>query len=72
MFVNKGDDLAGRDGVLIVQPKGLAAARAALAPLFASLGEAQPFTLLRNGVPAAELMLVPARGSRRDALPRPN
>ena len=49
--------------MLVVRTQDLAAARAALAPHFASLGEAEPFTLLRNGAPAIELMLVPAKGS---------
>ena len=62
MFMN-GAELKGRDGVLVVRTQDLAAARAALAPHFASLGEAEPFTLLRNGAPAIELMLVPAKGS---------
>jgi hypothetical protein len=61
--MNGGAELAGRDGVLIVRPSDLAAARTALVPLFASLGEAQPFMLLRNGAPATELRLVPAKGS---------
>ena len=56
-------DLAGRDGVLIVRPKDLAAARTAVAPYFASLGEAQPITLLRNGEAATDLVLVPAKGA---------
>ena len=60
--MNRAAELAGRDGVLIVLPKDLAAARTALAPLFASLGDAEPFMLLRNGAPATELMLVPAKG----------
>ena len=60
--------LMGRDGVLIVRPADLPAARTALAPLFASLGEAQPFTLMRNGAPATELLLVPAKGALQ---PRP-
>lgn len=64
-FVKQGADLIGRDGVLIVRPADLPKARTAVAPLFASLGEAQPFTLLRNGVPATELVLIPAKGSLR-------
>ncbi len=67
-FMKGGAELVGRDAVLIVRPKDLAAARTALAPLFASLGEAEPFMLLRNGAPATELMLVPAKGSLQ---PRP-
>ena len=63
MFVKGGAELVGRDGVLIVRPVDLPTARAAVAPLFGSLGEAQPFTLLRNGAPATELLLVPAKGS---------
>ena len=66
-FRNRAAELAGRDGVLIVLPKDLAAARTALAPLFASLGDAEPFMLLRNGAPATELMLVPAKGLIRPA-----
>ncbi|HEY1453861.1 MAG TPA: glycosyltransferase family 39 protein [Roseiarcus sp.] len=61
-YVKGGAELVGRDGVLIARPRDLAAARAALAPLFASLGEAEPFTLSRNGAPAIELMLVSAKG----------
>ena len=64
-------ELAGRDGVLIVRPKDLAAARTAVAPYFASLGEAQPITLLRNGEPATELVLVPAKGASQPALSGP-
>ena len=64
-------ELAGRDGVLIVRPKDLAAARTAVAPFFASLGEAEPIMLLRNGEPATELMLVPAKGSIQPALSGP-
>jgi hypothetical protein len=60
-------ELAGRDGVLIVRPKDLAAARTAVAPFFASLGEAQPMTLLRNGEPATDLVLVPAKGAIQQA-----
>jgi hypothetical protein len=62
-FTNGGAELLGRDGVLIIRPRDLAAARTALAPLFASLGEPEPFTLFRNGAPATDLMLVPAKGS---------
>ena len=62
-FVKGGAGLVGRDGVLIVRPVDLPTARTALAPLFESLGEAQPFTLLRNGAPATELLLVPVKGS---------
>ena len=62
-FANGGAELVGHDGVLIVRPRDLAAARTALLPLFASLGEAEPFTLFRDGAPATELMLVPAKGS---------
>ena len=62
-LMKESADLAGRDGVLIVRPKDLAAARTAVAPFFASLGEAQPMTLLRNGEPATDLVLVPAKGA---------
>ncbi|HEX9168388.1 MAG TPA: glycosyltransferase family 39 protein [Roseiarcus sp.] len=62
-FMKGGAELVGRDGVLIVRPRDLPGARTALAPLFAFLGEAEPFTLFRNGAPATELMLVPAKGS---------
>ena len=69
-FVNGGAELFGRDGVLITRPRDLPAARASLAPLFVSLGEAEPLTLFRNGDPAIELVLVPAKGLRQP-LPRP-
>jgi hypothetical protein len=62
-FVKGGAGLVGRDGVLIVRPEDLPTARTAVAPLFESLGEAQPSTLLRNGAPAIELLLIPAKGS---------
>jgi 4-amino-4-deoxy-L-arabinose transferase-like glycosyltransferase len=65
--MNAGAELAGRNGVLIIRPKDLAAARTAVAPFFASLGEAQPFTLFRNGEPAIDLVLVPANRAIRAA-----
>ena len=65
MFVKGGADLVGRDGVLVVRPVELAAVRTTLAPLFASLGEAQPLTLIRRGVPAMELVLVPVKGLKQ-------
>ena len=64
-------ELAGRDGVLIVRPRDLAAARTVVAPYFASLGEAQPITLLRNGEAATDLVLVPAKGAIQSALSGP-
>ena len=64
-FVSAGAELIGRDGVLIVPPVDFPAARTALAPLFASLDEAQPFALLRNGAPVIELLLAPAKGLLR-------
>ena len=70
MFVKGGADLVGRDGVLVVRPVELAAVRTTLAPLFASLGEAQPLTLMRRGVPAMELVLVPVKGLKQP-LPSP-
>ena len=66
-LIKERAELAGRDGVLIVRPKDLAAARTAVAPYFASLGEAQPMTLLRNGEPATDLVLVPAKGAIQPA-----
>ena len=69
-FIKGGAELVGHDGVLIARPGDLPAARAALAPLFVSLGEAEPFTLFRNGAPAVELVLVPAKGLTQP-LPQP-
>ncbi len=68
-FAPSGGDLVGRDGVLILPARDLPAARIALKPYFASLGEARPVTLLRNGAPAVELMLVPAKGLTRPLPP---
>ena len=54
--------LVGRDGVVILPARDLPAAGAVLKSFFASLGEARPVTLLRNGAPAVALMAVPAKG----------
>ena len=69
-FMKGGAELVGRDGVLIARLRDLPVARAALAPLFVSLGEAEPLTLFRNGAPAIELVLVPAKGLTQP-LPQP-
>ena len=69
-FVKGGEEMVGRDGVLVARPSELPAVRAALAPLFVVLGEAVPVTLFRNGSPAVELALVPAKGLKRP-LPLP-
>lgn len=61
-FVKGGTGLVGRDGVLIVRPRDLPTARTDLAPLFASLGEAEPLTLFRNGAPVVDLALVQVKG----------
>ena len=69
-FVSGQGGLVGRDGVLIVQAKDAPAARADVETFFASVGEPQPFTLLRNGAPAVDLALVPLKGLKQP-LPLP-
>jgi 4-amino-4-deoxy-L-arabinose transferase-like glycosyltransferase len=64
-FVKGGADLVGRDGVLVIRPEGLPAARTVLTQVFASLGEAQRLTLTRRGAPAVELALVPVKGLKQ-------
>ena len=61
-FVGGGDDLAGRDGVLIARAPDAALAAAQAAPLVRSLGPASPLSLTRNGNPAVLLTVTPLHG----------
>ena len=71
-FVAGGEGLVGRDGVLIARASERAVAEAEAALLARSLGPPQDFALLRNGVPAIELALVPVHGlTRKLPLPYP-
>jgi 4-amino-4-deoxy-L-arabinose transferase-like glycosyltransferase len=71
-FVAGGNDLVGRDGVLIARTSELALAEAEAAPLVRSMGPPQDAALLRNGEPAVDLALVPVRGlTRKLPLPYP-
>ena len=69
-FIPSNDRLVGRDGVLVVRAAGVSLARAAAAPFFREIGEAQFRTLVRNGAAVVELALVPVRGLTRQ-LPLP-
>ena len=71
-FVESGDRLLGRDGVLIARAADLPLAKAVAAADVGSFGEAEFFSLLRNSAPAVELALVPVHGlTRRLPLPYP-
>jgi 4-amino-4-deoxy-L-arabinose transferase-like glycosyltransferase len=61
-FVDDGQRFLGRDGVLVARAADLPLARALAGSAFASIGEAQAFTLERNGAPAVALTLVPGKG----------
>ena len=71
-FVAGGDDLVGRDGVLIARAPELPVAEAEAAPLVRSLGPPQKYPLMRNGERAVDLALVPLHGlTRKLPLPYP-
>ncbi len=61
-FVASGNDLRGRDGVLVARTSDLGAAEAEAASVARSLGAPQPFPLTRNGQTAVALALVPVHG----------
>jgi 4-amino-4-deoxy-L-arabinose transferase-like glycosyltransferase len=71
-FVGGGDNLLGRDGVLVARASDLAIAEAEAAPLARSLGAPQACALTRSGETAIELTLVPVQGlTRKLPLPYP-
>jgi hypothetical protein len=69
-FVAGGDELAGRDGVLVARLADLPLAQAEAAPLARSLGAPATDMLKRNGAPAVALAIVPVYGLTRN-LPLP-
>ena len=69
-FVEGGQELHGRDGVLITRAPDASQARVAVAPAFMSLGETQFVSLKRNGLAEIELALIPVHALTRE-LPLP-
>jgi MYXO-CTERM domain-containing protein len=69
-FVHGDEKLLGRDGVLVTRPADLPPALNAERLVFQQIGEPQSYSLTRNGYPAIQLALVPAKGLTR-SLPLP-
>ena len=66
-FLPGREGLIGKGGVLIVRAVQESAARQALGPLFAELGEARPVSIERAGRAEIPLIVIPAKGLK--ALP---
>jgi hypothetical protein len=69
-FLDESASFVGQRGVIVTPAAEVASAIAVARPLFASLGEPQPYALGRRGRPEIELALIPAAGLTR-GLPMP-
>jgi 4-amino-4-deoxy-L-arabinose transferase-like glycosyltransferase len=69
-FLDESASFVGQSGVIVTPAAEVASAIAVARPLFASLGEPQPYALGRRGRPEIELALIPAAGLTR-GLPMP-
>ncbi len=72
-FLDDSAKFVGRSGVIVTRATEAASTLAVVGPLFARLGEPQPYTLGRRGRPEIELALIPATGlTRRLPMPYPS
>ncbi len=69
-FLDESGSFIGQSGVVIARAADVASTLAVVSPLFAGVGEPQPYALGRLGRSEIELVLIPAFGLK-DRLPTP-
>jgi hypothetical protein len=72
-FLDESGRFVGRSGVIVTPAAEVASTLAVAEPLFAELGQPQPYALGRHGRPEIRLGLIPATGlTRRLPMPYPS